>query len=422
MKILIKNTKIIDSSSSHNNKVCDILINNNKIEKIAKSIQIDTKTKVYKQDNLHISQGWFDMHVNFGQPGYEHRETIENGLNAATKGGFTDVLLMPNTNPSIDNSTMIDFVKNITKNKIINVHVAGTLSQSQKGENLVEIYDMIKNGCIAFTDDKKSIQSTELMKIALLYIKNTSALLMNFPNDKSVQKKGVINEGITSTQLGLKGIPAIAEEIMLDRDIALCRYTESRIHESYLSTRKSIQKIKNAKDEGIKISADVALHNIFLTDSSTNNFDTRFKVLPPFRTENDNKAIIQGLKDGIIDVISCDHNPIEIESKKLEFDNAKFGIIGLESAFGLIIKNLEKHLSLNQIIDKISNNPRKILGIKNTSIEEGNIANLTIFNPETKWIFDKKDIVSKSKNTPFVGEKLKGKALALVNNNKFVEL
>jgi dihydroorotase len=422
MKILIKNTKIIDSSSSHNNKVCDILINNNKIEKIAKSIQIDTKTKVYKQDNLHISQGWFDMHVNFGQPGYEHRETIENGLNAATKGGFTDVLLMPNTNPSIDNSTMIDFVKNITKNKIINVHVAGTLSQSQKGENLVEIYDMIKNGCIAFTDDKKSIQSTELMKIALLYIKNTSALLMNFPNDKSVQKNGVINEGITSTQLGLKGIPAIAEEIMLDRDIALCRYTESKIHESYLSTRKSIEKIKNAKDEGIKISADVALHNIFLTDSSTNNFDTRFKVLPPFRTENDNKAIIQGLKDGIIDVISCDHNPIEIESKKLEFDNAKFGIIGLESAFGLIIKNLEKHLSLNQIIDKISNNPRKILGIKNTSIEEGNIANLTIFNPETKWIFDKKDIVSKSKNTPFVGEKLKGKALALVNNNKFVEL
>jgi len=422
MKILIKNTKIIDSSSSHNNKVCDILINNNKIEKIAKSIQIDTKTKVYKQDNLHISQGWFDMHVNFGQPGYEHRETIENGLNAAAKGGFTDVLLMPNTNPSIDNSTMIDFVKNITKNKIINVHVAGTLSQSQKGENLVEIYDMIKNGCIAFTDDKKSIQSTELMKIALLYIKNTSALLMNFPNDKSVQKKGVINEGITSTQLGLKGIPAIAEEIMLDRDIALCRYTESRIHESYLSTRKSIQKIKNAKDEGIKISADVALHNIFLTDSSTNNFDTRFKVLPPFRTENDNKAIIQGLKDGIIDVISCDHNPIEIESKKLEFDNAKFGIIGLESAFGLIIKNLEKHLSLNQIIDKISNNPRKILGIKNTSIEEGNIANLTIFNPEIKWIFEKKDIVSKSKNTPFLGEKLKGKALALVNNNKFVEL
>ena len=422
MKILIKNTKIIDSSSSHNNKVCDILINNNKIEKIAKSIQIDSKTKVYKHDNLHISQGWIDMHVNFGQPGYEHRETIDNGLNAAAKGGFTDVLLMPNTNPKIDNGMMIDFVKNITRDKIINVHVAGTLSNAQKGENIVEMHDMIKNGCIAFTDDKKSIQSNELMKIALLYIKNTSALLMNFPNDKYLQKNGVINEGIISTQLGLKGIPAIAEEIMLDRDIALCRYTESRIHESYLSTAKSINKIKNAKDDGINISADVALHNIFLTDNCINNFDTRYKVLPPLRTKSDNKAIIKGLKDGTIDVISCDHNPIEIESKKLEFDNAKFGIIGLESAFGLIIKNLEKHLSLNQIIDKISNNPRKILGIENNIIEEGNIANLTIFDPEIKWEFEKKDIISKSKNTPFVGEKLKGKALALVNNNKFLEL
>ena len=422
MKILIKNTKIIDSSSSHNNKVCDILINNNKIEKIAKSIQIDSKTKVYKHDNLHISQGWIDMHVNFGQPGYEHRETIDNGLNAAAKGGFTDVLLMPNTNPKIDNGMMIDFVKNITRDKIINVHVAGTLSNSQKGENIVEMHDMIKNGCIAFTDDKKSIQSNELMKIALLYIKNTSALLMNFPNDKYLQKNGVINEGIISTQLGLKGIPAIAEEIMLDRDIALCRYTESRIHESYLSTAKSINKIKNAKDEGINISADVALHNIFLTDSCINNFDTRYKVLPPLRTKSDNKAIIKGLKDGTIDVISCDHNPIEIESKKLEFDNAKFGIIGLESAFGLIIKNLENHLSLNQIIDKISNNPRKILGIENNTIEEGNTANLTIFDPEIKWEFKKEDIISKSKNTPFVGEKLKGKALALVNNNKFLEL
>ena len=422
MKILIKNTKIIDSSSSHNNKVCDILINNNKIEKIAKSIQIDSKTKVYKHDNLHISQGWIDMHVNFGQPGYEHRETIDNGLNAAAKGGFTDVLLMPNTNPKIDNGMMIDFVKNITRDKIINVHVAGTLSNSQKGVNIVEMHDMIKNGCIAFTDDKKSIQSNELMKIALLYIKNTSALLMNFPNDKYLQKNGVINEGIVSTQLGLKGIPAIAEEIMLDRDIALCRYTESRIHESYLSTAKSINKIKNAKDEGINISADVALHNIFLTDSCINNFDTRYKVLPPLRTKSDNKAIIKGLKDGTIDVISCDHNPIEIESKKLEFDNAKFGIIGLESAFGLIIKNLEKHLSSDQIIDKISNNPRKILGIENNTIEEGNTANLTIFDPEIKWEFKKKDIISKSKNTPFVGEKLKGKALALVNNNKFLEL
>ena len=422
MKILIKQAKIIDSSSKHNNKICDILINNNKIEKIAKKIQIDSDTKIYKNENLHISQGWFDMHVNFGQPGFEQRETIENGLNAAAKGGFTEVLLMPNTNPSIDNSSMIDFIKGFSKRNVVKIQVAGNLTVSQEGKNIVEIHDMTNNGCIAFTDDKKSIQNNELMKIAMLYIKNSNSLLMNFPNDSKIQKNGVINEGKISTQLGLKGIPNIAEEMMLDRDITLCDYTESKIHESYISTERSVDKIKKAKEKGINITSDVALHNIFLTEEQVNNFDTRFKVLPPLRTKKDNKAIINGLKDGTIDVITSDHNPFEEETKKLEFDNAEFGIIGLESAFGLINKHLEKHLTLNEIIDKISNNPRKILGLKNNSIEEGNYANLTLFNPSNKWEFKENDIVSKSKNSPFVGEELKGKALAIYNNNRFKEL
>ncbi len=422
MKILIKQAKIIDSSSKHNNKICDILINNNKIEKIAKKIQIDPDTKIYKNDNLHVSQGWLDMHVNFGQPGFEQRETIENGLNAAAKGGFTEVLLMPNTSPSIDNSSMIDFIKGFSKRNVVSIQVAGNLTVSQEGKNIVEIHDMKNNGCIAFTDDKRSIQNNELMKIALLYIKNSNALIMNFPNDSKIQKNGVINEGKISTQLGLKGIPNIAEEMMLDRDITLCNYTQSKIHESYISTEKSVEKIKKAKDEGINITSDVALHNIFLTEEKVNNFDTRFKVLPPLRTKTDNKAIIKGLKNGTIDVITSDHNPFEVETKKIEFDNAEFGIIGLESAFGLINKNLEKHLTLNQIIEKISNNPRKILGLKNNSIEEGNNANITIFNPKTKWKFKEEDIISKSKNSPFIGEELKGKALAIYNNNRFKEL
>ena len=422
MKILIKQAKIIDSSSKHNNKICDILINNNKIEKIAKKIQIDSDTKIYKNENLHVSQGWFDMHVNFGQPGFEQRETIENGLNAAAKGGFTEVLLMPNTNPSIDNSSMIDFIKGFSKRNVVKIQVAGNLTVSQEGKNIVEIHDMTNNGCIAFTDDKKSIQNNELMKIAMLYIKNSNSLLMNFPNDSKIQKNGVINEGKISTQLGLKGIPNIAEEMMLDRDITLCDYTESKIHESYISTERSVDKIKKAKEKGINVTSDVALHNIFLTEEQVNNFDTRFKVLPPLRTKKDNKAIINGLKDGTIDVITSDHNPFEEETKKLEFDNAEFGIIGLESAFGLINKYLEKHLTLNEIIDKISNNPRKILGLKNNSIEEGNYANLTLFNPSNKWEFKENDIVSKSKNSPFVGEELKGKALAIYNNNRFKEL
>jgi len=422
MKILIKSTKIIDSSSKHNNKVCDVLINNNKIEKIAKSIQIDSNTKIFKSENLHLSQGWFDMHVNFGQPGFEQRETINNGLKSAAHGGFTEVLLMPNTQPAIDNSTMVEFIKGYNKDSIVTIQVAGTITKDQKGENIVEMHDMINSGCLAFTDDKKSIQSNELMKIALLYIKNTKSLIMNFPNDKKLQNKGVINEGVISTNLGLKGIPNIAEEMMIDRDITLSCYTDSKIHESYISTQKSVEKIKYAKEKGINISADVAVHNIFLTEDKVNNFDSRYKVLPPLRTEQDNKAIINGLKDGTIDAITSDHNPYEIETKKIEFDNAAFGIIGLESLFGLIIKNLEKHLDLHQIIEKISANPRNILGIQNHSIEEGNIANITLFNPKIEWDFTEKNIISKSKNSPFIGEKLKGKALAIYNNNKFLEL
>ena len=422
MKILIKKAKIIDTSSKYNNKTCDVLINNNIIEKIGKSIKIDAKTKVYKKDNLHISQGWLDMHVNFGQPGFEHRETISNGLSAAAKGGFTEVLLMPNTQPSIDNSTMINYIKGFNSNSVVKIQVAGNLTKEQKGKNIVEIHDMIDSGCVAFTDDKKSIQSNELMKIGLLYIKNTPSLIMNYPNDKKIQNNGVINEGKISTQLGLKGIPNIAEQMMVDRDITLCTYTDSKIHESYISTEESVEKISKAKNNGLNITSDVALHNIFLTEESVNNFDTRFKVLPPLRTKNDNKAIIKGLKDGTIDVITSDHNPFEIETKKIEFDNAAFGIIGLESAFGLINKNLEEHMSLNQMIEKISNNPRKILGLENVSIKEGNTANITIFDPDYKWKFKEDDIISKSKNSPFIGEKLKGKALAIYNNNKFLEL
>ena len=422
MKILIKNAKIIDSTSKHDNKVCDILINNNVIEKIGKSIQMDSETRIFKSDNLHLSQGWMDLHVNFGQPGFEQRETIDNGLKSAAQGGFTDVLLMPNTNPSIDNSTMVEFLRRYNIKSIVNIQVAGNLTKKQKGENIVEIHDMINSGCLAFTDDKKSIQSNELMKIALQYIKDTKSIIMNFPNDKKIQNKGVINEGIISTSLGLRGIPNIAEEIMLERDITLCRYTESKIHQSYISTKESIKKIKEAKESGVNISSDVALHNIFLTEDRVNNFDSRYKVLPPLRTKEDNNAIIQGLKDGTIDVITSDHSPYEIETKKIEFDNAAFGIIGLESAFGLIIKNLEQHLEINQIIDKISVNPRKVLGLKQNSIEVGNTANITLFDPSLEWTFNKDSIKSKSMNSPFIGDKLKGKALAIYNNNQFMEL
>ena len=422
MKVLIKNATIIDSLSKFNNKVNDILINNNRIEKIAKSITIDSDTKIFKAENLHVSKGWFDLHVNFGQPGYEQKETLKNGVKSASAGGFTEVMLMPNTKPHLDNSTMIEYIINYTKDDIVNVYPAGNLTKLQEGKNIVEMHDMINSGCLAFTDDKKSIQNNELMKIALLYLRDTNKIIMHYPNDLSLQNHGVMNEGNISTMLGLKGIPSLAEEMMVDRDLNICDYTESKVHLSYLSTKKSISKIRKAKEEKLNISCDVALHNIFLTENKLNNFDSRFKVLPPLRTNEDNQAIIDGLKDGTIDVITSDHAPQENENKKIEFDNAEFGIIGLETAFGLINKNLEEHLSLHEIIDKISTNPRKVLGIDHNIIEEGSIANLTLFDPKKEWEFKESDIQSKSKNSPFIGDQLKGKALAIYNNNQFLEI
>jgi len=427
MKILIKSAKIIDINSIHHNKIMDILIINGNIEKIAKSIKSSPKSIAngseieFSAKDLHISPGWFDLHANFSEPGNEQRETIESGSNAAIKGGFTGVMVMPNTTPKIDNKGMIEYIYNINKNNIVDIYPAGNLTKNQEGNEIVEIYDMKQAGCFAFTDDKHSIKRSDVLKVAMLYSKDCNALIMNYPNENCISNNGKMNEGETSTKLGLKGIPSLAEEMMVDRDISLCEYTNSRFHLSYLSTKKSAEKLKKAKNKGMNITADVCLYNLFLTDESLNDFDTRYKVMPPLRTNKDNKALIKALKDGTIDIISTDHSPQDQENKKIEFENAENGIIGLESAFGLIGKYLLPHLDISQIIEKIAINPRKILDIDDATISEGKQANITLFNPKIEWEFTTNDIKSKSKNTPFFGEKLKGKALAIFNNGKFRE-
>ncbi len=426
MNLLIKSARIIDTNSKYHNKVRDVFIKNGKIEKIAKSIKFykegtTTRKIEFAAKNLHVSPGWFDLHANFGEPGNEQKETLESGSNAALKGGFTGVMIMPNTTPSLDNKGIIQFIRNATKDNIIDIFPAGNLTKNGQGNDIVEMHDMHKSGCLAFTDDKKSIKRNEVMKIAMLYSKDCNSLIMNYPNEESISNQGKMHEGKISTLLGLKGIPSIAEEIMVDRDISLCEYTNSRLHLSYISTKKSAEKVKKAKTKGLNITTDVALHNLFLTDEAINNFDTRYKVMPPLRTIKDNKALIKALKDGTIDIITTDHSPQEEELKKIEFDNAANGIIGLESAFGLLGKHLLPHLELSQLIEKIAINPRKILGIDQVTLQEGNTANITLFNPELEWKFKEDDIKSKSSNTPFVGEKLKGKALAIFNNGKFKE-
>ena len=421
MNILIKSARVIDPRGKYHNKIRDILIENGVIKKIAAKIK-ETKAITYTANNLHISIGWMDLHANFRDPGFEYKEDIISGCKAAAKGGFTGVLLMPENNPITDNNAQVEYIQSKGKDNIVSVHAAGSITKAMQGNQMVEMYDMKKAGALAFTDDKKALQNNEVIKHALLYAKDFDGLIMNFANDNSIANRGQIHEGEISTALGLKGIPAMAEEIMIDRDISLCKYTESKLHLSYISTKNSVSKIKKAKKEGSKISADVALHNLILTDEEITHFDTRYKVMPPLRSKKDCTALIKGLKDGTIDVICTDHSPEDEENKKTEFDNAAFGIIGLETAFGLIGKHLSKHLSLAEIIKKIAINPRRLLQLKSGNIEEGNTANLTLFNPDLEWEFQKTDIESKSVNTPFVGEKLKGKALAICNKGKFLEL
>lgn len=425
MNLLIKSAKIIDTNSKYHNKIVDVFIKDGKIEKIAKSIKsckesLARGTEIeYSANNLHLSPGWFDLHANFSEPGNEQKETLESGSKAAIKGGFTGIMIMPNTTPSLDNKGMIKFIQNATTGNIVDILPAGNLTKKQEGNDIVEMHDMSKAGCLAFTDDKKSIKRNEVLKIAMLYAKDCNGLIMNYPNENSIANDGYMHEGAVSTQLGLKGIPALAEEMMVDRDISICEYTNSRFHLSYLSTKGSVEKIKKAKSKGLNITADVALHNLFLTDEAINNFDTRYKVMPPLRTKKDNKALIKALKEGTIDVITTDHSPQDDKHKRVEFDNAADGIIGLESAFGLLGKYLLPQLGLSQLIEKIAINPRKILGINEATLTEGNIANITLFNPDMEWEFTKKDIKSKSNNSPFIGEKLKGKSLAIFNNGQF---
>ena len=418
MNIIIKSTKIIDVTSKYHNKIKDVYIEDGIIKKIGDKIS-KKGVQEYSSKNLHMSVGWMDMHCNFREPGYEYKDDLNSGIQSAIKGGFTSVLLMPQTNPVIDNKSLVEFIKNNTKQSIIDVHTSGSITKNIEGKDLVEMQDMNSAGCRVFTDDKKSLNRNDVMKLALIYSKDFDGLIMNYPNDKSIYNDGKMNEGVISTKLGLRGIPNISEEIMVDRDISLAKYTDGNLHLSYISAEESVNKIKKAKKEGQKITCDVSINNLILSEEKLINFDTRYKLLPPLRTKKDNSALVKGLKNKTIDVICSDHSPENIENKKIEFDNAAFGIIGLETLFGLLGKYLSDKLTLEEIIEKISSNPRKIALKEILKIEEGEKANITLFNPELEWEFNKENIKSKSINTPFIGEKLKGKALAIYNNNQF---
>ncbi|MBC7643203.1 MAG: dihydroorotase [Flavobacterium sp.] len=415
MNLIIRQAKIIDSKSNFHNQIVDLKIVDGKFKKIGSNLSNIENIQELKLENLHVSQGWFDTSVCFGEPGFEDRETIANGLNVAAKSGFTGICLQPNSYPIIDNQSQINFVKNKSIGFATDLFPIGAITKNSEGKDMAELFDMKNAGAIAFGDYNKSIENPNLMKIALQYVQDFNGLIISFSQDLHLKGNGIANEGIVSTRLGLKGIPNLAEELQIARNLFLLEYTDGKLHIPTISTAKSVELIRNAKVNGLQITCSVAVHNLVMTDEKLVNFDTRFKVSPPLRTETDRKALIAGILDNTIDVITSDHNPIDIEHKKMEFDLAKDGTIGLETAFG----SLMTVLPLEKIIEKLTFG-KSIFGVNEHSIAENQFANITLFNTNERWIFTKENIKSKSKNSAFLGEKMIGNVCGIYNNNQLV--
>ena len=414
MKVLIKSALILDPTSDSFRKKRDILINNGRIDKIGN--KLPEPTKVIDGKNLNVSVGWFDMRANFFDPGYEQKEDIFTGCEAAKAGGFTGVALLPNTNPPIQSKNDIAYIKLKSANSLVDLFPYGSVTIDNKGEELTEILDQDNAGAIAFTDGNKPIWHTDIFLKTLLYLKKVKGLLIDIPEDKWLTLFGTMHEGIVSTTLGMKGLPRIAEEIIVERNLRLLEYAGGRLHLSNLSTGESLRLIKLAKKKGLEVTCDVSAHQLFFDDSYVSTFDANYKVYPPFREKSDIKDLIKGIKEGVVDVLVTSHTPHDEECKKLEFDHADFGITGLQTFYPVMNNVFGKHYEF--FLDKITVEPRKILNIPVPKIAEGADANLTVFDPAEEWIFDESTNKSKSRFNPFWRQKLKGKIIATVNNGQ----
>ena len=413
MNSLIKSATIIDKNSEFHNKTVDILISNGIISDISEDIKNPKNFLEIRFPNLHVSNGWFDYSVCTGEPGYEERDNLLNTLMLASKSGFTSVGLQPNTFPVTEKSTEIEYLKAVAKNSNVNIYPIGALTKNSDGNELAELFEMKNSGAIGFGDYKKSIENANVLKLALLYSKDYNIPIFSFPLNREISNNGVMNEGITSTSLGLKGIAGMSEEIQIMRDIRILEYTGGNLHIPYISTRKSLELIKKAKNKGLNISCSTCVHNLFFNDSHLSDFNTNFKVLPPLRTQDDIDQLISGVKDGSIDMVTSDHNPLDIELKNVEFDKAEFGTIGLESLFGALNRIFPIKTTIN-----ILTRGKKVFGIEETEIKIGTQADLSLFNPINSFVFNDDNVLSMSKNSIFIGSSLKGKVYGTISNGK----
>ena len=414
MSILIKSAKIIDASSKFNGKTKDIFINKGVIQEISDRI-IKRSVKEISIKNLHVSQGWLDTGVSFGEPGLEERETIENGSRTACLSGFTDIILNSNTLPVIDSKSDITYVKNKNKNSAVEIHPLGALTLSSRGTELAELWEMYESGAVGFYDYKMSVRDPNLLKIALQYVQHFNGLIMTFPFEKSICNDGQVNEGEISTLYGLEGIPSLSEEIILERDLKILEYTGGKLFIPTISSSKSVELIRKAKLKGLKIITSVSINNLFFNEKKLINFDTRFKVLPPIRSEKDRIVLVEAVLDGTIDFVTSDHAPIDIDNKKTDFKNSLFGATGLESIFGA----LNSLYKTEEVID-ILTRKKDFFGINSETIDEGSKASITLFNPKHKYTFSKHDVRSKSKNASFINSEINGKVFGIINNGSVV--
>ena len=414
MSILIKSAKIIDADNSLDGKVFDIYIEKGIITNIDKNIDKSAKT-IISRENLHVSIGWLDSSVCFGEPGLEEREELEKVIKSAGISGITDIVLNPETLPILDSKADISYIKSKTQNSVVSVHPLGALSKKSDSEELADLKEMYDVGCIGFNDFKKAIKNPNLLKTALQYVQHFDGLILSFPIEDSISKNAQVHEGEVSTKYGIKGFPPISEEIAVYRDLKILEYTDGKLLIPTISTTGSVKLIKEAKSKGLKVWCSVSINNLFFNDDKLKDFDTRFKVMPPIRDEKTRKELIKNVNDGSFDLVTCDHCPIDIDNIKIDFENSFFGSTGLESSFGA----LNSLFDLNKTI-KILTSGYDTFSINKPSLSVGSEAKLTLFNPDIKYTFSKSNILSKSKNSSFIDSKLKGIAYGIVSNSKIL--
>ncbi|MCC4213750.1 dihydroorotase [Leeuwenhoekiella parthenopeia] len=415
MNARIVQAKLIDDNHSLNGKLVDLRIENGVLTEIAESLSAKKDEEIIELKDLHVSAGWFDSSVSMGEPGYEERETLKNGLQVAAKSGFTGIAVNPNTKPVADDSAVINFLKTKSSGHAVDLYPIGALTQNGAGIDLAELYDMQQAGAVAFGDYQHAIKNPNLLKLALQYTQGFDGLVLSFPQENDLVINGMANEGETAIQLGLKGIPALAEHLQITRDLYLLEYAGGKLHIPTISTAQSVALVKAAKEKGLDVTCSVAITNLFYTDAALHDFDTRYKVLPPLRTEEDRKALVAGLEDGTIDMVTSDHNPLDIELKKLEFDHAKFGTIAQEATLGALLQLVSAEVA----VKALTKGRERFTGVR-TQVRTGETANLTLFTTEGTNTFTKEQIRSKSKNAAFLGAELRGSVYGIIANNQFI--